>query len=189
MRVLLVKLGVVDIGLRHHFNKSNYSRHLGIAVVEESLLTNLCNRIKERKECFLTHFHCPHIVPGTVVSDAIPAGSAGWLLFERLKGEGYIHSILKPRIGFRLDQPLGRALVVTTIHLLQFPLNCFLRNMCYMPKLEQTKLDNITIKEEGRQSLFEVNKMEKLDVPEASARVSYQWYVAHNGTLGGMAEN
>ena len=34
--------------------------------------------------------------------------------------------------------------------------------MCYMPKLEQTKLDNITIKEEGRQSLFEVNKMEKL---------------------------
>ena len=58
-----------------------------------------------------------------------------------------------------------------------------------MPKLEQTKLDNITMKKEGRPSLFEVNKMEKLDVPEASARVSYQWYVAHNGTLGGMAEN
>ena len=49
VRVLLVKLGVVDIGLRHHFNKSNYSRHLGIAVVEESLLTNLCSIIEMRE--------------------------------------------------------------------------------------------------------------------------------------------
>ena len=41
--VLLVKLGVVNIGLFNHFHKSNYSRHFGVAVIEESLLTNLCN--------------------------------------------------------------------------------------------------------------------------------------------------
>ena len=39
--VLLVKLGVVNISLFHHFHKSNYSGHLRVAVVEESLLTDL----------------------------------------------------------------------------------------------------------------------------------------------------
>ena len=47
--VLLVKLGVVNISLFNHFHKSNYSRHLCIAVVEESLLTNLCSIIEMRE--------------------------------------------------------------------------------------------------------------------------------------------
>ena len=39
--VRLVKLSVVNISLFHHFHKSNYSGHLRVAVVEESLLTDL----------------------------------------------------------------------------------------------------------------------------------------------------
>ena len=41
VRVLLVELGVVDIGFLHHFHNSNYPRHLRVAVVEERLLTSL----------------------------------------------------------------------------------------------------------------------------------------------------
>ena len=49
VRVLLVKLSVVDISFLHHFYKTNYSRHLRVAVVEKGLLTNLCRRRKMRR--------------------------------------------------------------------------------------------------------------------------------------------
>ena len=46
VRVLLVELGVVDVGFLHHFHNSNYPRHLRVAVVEERLLTSLCRRMR-----------------------------------------------------------------------------------------------------------------------------------------------
>merc|ERR1719397_964225 len=107
--VLLVKLGVVNISFFNHFHKSNYSRHLGIAVVEESLLTN---------------FHRPHVVPSTVVPNPVPASSAGRLLSQRLKGERHVHPVLQPRLWFRLDQPFGRTL------LLLAPFNLFQLSLC-----------------------------------------------------------
>ena len=44
--VLLVELGVVDVGFLHHFHNSNYPRHLRVAVVEERLLTSLRRRMR-----------------------------------------------------------------------------------------------------------------------------------------------
>ena len=43
--VLLVELGVVDVGFFHHFYNTNYPGHLRVAVIEESLLADLmkCN--------------------------------------------------------------------------------------------------------------------------------------------------
>ena len=48
VRVLLVELGVVNVGFFYHLHNTNYPRHLRVAVVEESLLANLCRRIKMR---------------------------------------------------------------------------------------------------------------------------------------------